>query len=312
MVKKINNVAMIGIGSVGGFIASRLFKVLGPDNFRIIADDDLRQQIERDGFIINGERIDFPIVSSDEQVEPADLVLIAVKHTHLDGVIEQIANQVGPHTTIMSLLNGVDSEDKVAARYGEAPVLHSFMRITAGMVGNVVDYKPDAGVCFFGEKDKSGLTDRVLAVQELMEKAAIPYRLPEDILHAQWLKFMTNVSENLICAIIGVGYSLLQRSEHSVALRLAAAREVIAVANKQGIPLCEDDIKQQEEWIVNYDPYKKPSTQQDIEQKRRTEIEMFAGQMVRMGKKYGVPVPVSETMYHIIKLLEQKNEGIFE
>ena len=312
MVKQINSVALIGVGSIGGFIASRLLPALGAENFRIIAEGARRERIERDGFIINGQRIDFPIVTPTEKVEPADLVLIAVKHTALDEAIEQIANQVGPDTIIMSLLNGIDSEAKVAARYGEKHLLHSFMRITAGMIGNRIDYKPDAGVVFFGEKGQPALSDRVLAVQSLFEKAAIPYKMPADILHAQWLKFMTNISENLICAVFGVGYALLQQSKHATHLRNAAALEVIAIANQEGIPLCQADIEQQEQWIANYDPAKKPSTQQDIEQKRRTEIEMFAGQMVRLGQKYNIPTPVCEFLYHAIKILEQKNDGVFE
>lgn len=58
-------------------------------------------------------------------------------------------------------------------------------------------------------------------------------------------------------------------------------------------------------------PGNKPSTLQDIEAGRRTEVEMFGGTMVRMGRELGVPTPYNEMFYHAIKVLEQKNEGLF-
>ena len=54
------------------------------------------------------------------------------------------------------------------------------------------------------------------------------------------------------------------------------------------------------------------STLQDLDAKRHTEIDMFAGVMMRMGKEYGVPTPYCEFTYHVIKALEEKNDGLFD
>lgn len=53
------------------------------------------------------------------------------------------------------------------------------------------------------------------------------------------------------------------------------------------------------------------STLQDLDAGRHTEIEMFAGEMIRMGKEYGITVPYCEYTYHLIKALEEKNDGNF-
>lgn len=84
-------------------------------------------------------------------------------------------------------------------------------------------------------------------------------------------------------------------------------KEVSQVANAKGIPL-------QEELILFQGP--KPdarfSTLQDLDEGRHTEIEMFAGEMMRMGKECQIAVPYCEYTYHLIKALEEKNDGKFE
>ena len=54
------------------------------------------------------------------------------------------------------------------------------------------------------------------------------------------------------------------------------------------------------------------STLQDLDAGRHTEIDIFAGEMMRMGKEHGISVPYCECMYHLIKALEEKNDGRFE
>lgn len=54
------------------------------------------------------------------------------------------------------------------------------------------------------------------------------------------------------------------------------------------------------------------STLQDLDAGRHTEIEMFAGEMIRMGKEYGIDVPYCEYTYYLIRALEEKNDGKFD
>ena len=86
----------------------------------------------------------------------------------------------------------------------------------------------------------------------------------------------------------------------------------MAIANKKGIPLTEQDIEDQEATVRNIPFANKPSTLQDLEGKKKTEVEMFAGTVVRLGKELGVPTPISWMFYHGIKVYEEKNEGKFE
>ena len=58
-------------------------------------------------------------------------------------------------------------------------------------------------------------------------------------------------------------------------------------------------------------PTARYSTLQDIDAGRHTEIDMFSGALVRMGKELGIPTPYNEYTYHMIKALEEKNDGLF-
>lgn len=306
--KKIEKVSLIGLGAMGVFFAPALYKALG-DNFRVIADGDRKEWLETKGVTVNGVNYKFPIITPDMQGDPADLIIIAVKGYSLEQSIEDIRNQVGKDTLILCVLNGVDSEEKVIKAYGKEHVLYSFMRISIVMKDGVADFDPQKGQVHFGEKTNEVYSERVLAVQELLEHCNIRYIIEPDMLYGIWNKFMCNVGENMTCALLGVPFGAFRDSEHANAIRKGAMREVIKIANAAGISLGEKDIEKQETTIQVLPYANKPSTLQDLEIGRRTEIDMFAGTVVRLGKEYGIDTPICEMFLHGIHVLEEKNEG---
>ena len=83
-------------------------------------------------------------------------------------------------------------------------------------------------------------------------------------------------------------------------------REVAAIAGKKGIDLGEKEIEAQNKTVVTIPEKNKPSTLQDLESGKKTEIDMFAGNVVKMGKELNVPTPINEMFYHGIRVLENK------
>ena len=75
--------------------------------------------------------------------------------------------------------------------------------------------------------------------------------------------------------------------------------------------LTEEDLKKRRQRVIKVLPQNKTSTLQDIEAGRHTEVDIFAGTIMRLGEKYGVATPYNEMMYHMIKVLEEKNDGLF-
>ena len=304
----IEKVTLIGLGAMGSFFAPRLQAGLGPGNFRVMAEGERRRRLETEGVTLNGVNYHFPIVEPKEIGDPADLVIMAVKDMGLEQAVRDISNQVGEKTQILCVMNGIESEERLAAVYGWEHVLYSFMRVSIAMDRGVADFDPNSGFVHFGEKHNETYSPRVEAVKELFDRCGIPYKINRDMLKGLWFKFMANVGENMTCALLGIPFGAYRTEESANIIRRAAMREVAAIAQKKGIDIGEAEIEKQEKVVKSLPVGNKPSTLQDLERGCRTEVEMFSGKVIRLGEELGVDTPVNRVLYHGIKVLEYKNE----
>ncbi len=307
---EIKNVALIGLGAMGVFFAPRLEEKLGRENFCVIAEGERKERLQKNGVVINGVNYRF-VVRTPEEGKQTDLIIMAVKDTGLKQAIQDIRKFVGPDTQILCVMNGVESEEQVAGAYGWEHVLYSYMRMSIVMKNGRADYDPWGGKVYFGEAKNATLTSRVRDVKELMEFCDIPYRVEKDMIWGLWFKYMCNVGENLTCALLGIPFGAFQRSEPANQIRMAAMREVQAVAKAKGIIITDGQMERQYDTIMKIPFGNKPSTLQDLEAGRKTEIDMFAGSMVRMGHELGIETPVCRMFLQAIRVLEEKNEGMF-
>ena len=309
--KDIKKVTLIGLGAMGVFFAPRISEKLGAD-FRILADGARKERLERKGVTVNTINYRFPIITPDVEGDPADLVIIAVKGYDLEQAIKDIRNQVGKDTIILSVLNGVESEKQVAAVYGEEHVLYSYMRISIVMKDGKTEFDPHKGSIHFGDlkNDPEHYSENVLAVKNLFDLCGIDYKVDADMLKGIWFKFMCNVAENMTCAMFGVPFGAFQKSDDANYFRHKAMWEVIHVANKLGIDIGQNEIDRQEHTIGRLPYENKPSTLQDLEAGKHTEVDMFAGTVVRLGKELGVETPACECFLHGIHLIEDRMFGV--
>jgi 2-dehydropantoate 2-reductase len=162
------------------------------------------------------------------------------------------------------------------------------------------------GEIVFGEKENLTLSPRVLAVKNLFDRARIPYRIPENMIRAMWSKFMINVGSNQASAILRAPHGVFQKDGEARELMVMAAREVVALSQKCGINLTEESVSEFLSILDALDPKGKTSMLQDIEAGRKTEVEIFAGTIVDLGKKLGVKTPLNEIFYKIIRAMEQR------
>lgn len=306
---EIKNAALIGLGAMGVFFAPRMEEHLGRENFCVIAEGKRKERLETQGVTINGVNYRFPICTPKDGT-PKDLIIMATKDMGLEQAIRDIREFVGEHTQILCVMNGVESEEKVAAAYGWDHVLYSYMRMSIVMKDGKADFDPYWGKLYFGEAKNEELTERVLAVKETMERCDIPYTIEKDMKWGLWFKYMCNVGENMTCALLGIPFGAYGKSEAANQIRMAAMKEVQAVAAAKGITLTDEQMEKQLETILRIPFSNKPSTLQDLEAKRKTEVEMFAGSMVKMGRELGIATPVCWMFLQGIKVLEEKNEGI--
>lgn len=308
--KPIEKVTLIGLGAMGVFFAPGISEKLGA-GFKVMADGERKKRLEQKGVTVNGINYRFPIITPEAVCEPADLIIIAVKGYDLPEAIRHIKNQVGPDTIILSVLNGVESEEQVGAVYGMEHMLYSYMRISIVMKDGKTEFDPHKGLIHFGEKtnDPNLLSPKVLAVRNLFDRCGIHYKIDSDMLKGIWFKFMCNVAENMTCAMFGVPFGAFQVSQDANYFRRAAMEEVIQVANRLGIKIGQDEIDRQEHTLGRIPYENRPSTLQDLDAGKHTEVDMFAGTVLQLGETLGVDTPVCRMFYHGIHLIEDSMFG---
>lgn len=144
-------------------------------------------------------------------------------------------------------------------------------------------------------------------VEEILIKAKINYSIPEDIRREMWWKFMMNVGINQTSAILRAPYGVYSKVPEARTLLASACREVIPLAQSEGISLCESDIDEFFRIFDSLSPFGKTSMLQDIEAGRKTEVELFSLAVIDLGKKHNIPTPINETIYLMIRTIEQKD-----
>ncbi|MFZ5966859.1 MAG: ketopantoate reductase family protein [Bacillota bacterium] len=302
--RKIQNVAIAGLGAVGASYAAKIHD-WNPKAIQVIVNEERLNRYRETPCRINGKTYHFQYVLPEEAAKPADLVLIGVKYPQLLQGIEDIRNHVGPDTTILSLLNGIDSEEIIGQRYGMEKLLYATcVGIDAVRKGTEIKYST-IGEIHFGERDNTQRSPRVQAVKELFEASGIPYTIPTDMLRALWWKFMVNVGINQPSAILRAPYRAFQEIPEAIELMEAAMLEVISLANKMDVNLQKSDIQGFQKVLATLGPESKTSMLQDIESGRKTEVDMLGGVMLKLGKQYGVETPVNRILVQMIQCLEK-------
>ena len=214
-------------------------------------------------------------------------------------------------TIVISALNGVDSEEIIASRIGMDRILFSNMKISSQRVGRSICFDPAITLGLtFGEPDQSEPSTRMLAVKELFDRAGLHYEMSDNILRDIWYKFAFNVSRNLPQAIVGCGAAAYFDSEHVRHIMMGLRNEVAQIAQAKGIDIWELPSLETRRNVSA--PYARYSTLQDLDAGRHTEIEMFSGTVIRLGKQYGIATPYNEFAYHAIRALEEKNDGKYD
>ena len=306
---EIKKVAVLGAGAVGSYV---IWGLSGRSDVElgVIAEGSRAARLKQSGCSING-MVYRPQVWTPREAHGADLLVVALKYGTLPGALESIRAAAGENTTVMSLMNGVDSEEMIAGEIGESRVLYSLIKVASHREGDGYHFDPESTIgIVFGETSAPFCSDRVRAVERLFEGTGIHCRSTEFIREEIWSKFRLNVCNNLPQAILGAGVGCYRDSAHMKAISDGLRRELEAVAAAKGIDISRADASSTRGSAVP--PSARYSPLQDLDAGRHTEIDMFSGALVRMGRELGIPTPYNEYTYHMIKALEEKNDGLFD
>lgn len=294
--KQIKTAGVVGLGALGTMYAHMLTAAMGRDRVFVYADAGRAERYRRDGVYYNGELQDLQYAVPEK---PVDLLLFAVKFGALEEAISLCRPAVGPETTIFSVLNGISSEERLGAAYDPAQVVWCVaQKMSARKEGNRAAADP-TGELALGVpegKDRSHL-NRLTA---FFDSIGFAYSLPENIRVHMWSKLLCNTGCNQACMAYQCGYGGIQIPGPARDAMLGAMREVMEVANAEGVPLSEADISSWTEIIAGFPPEGEPSMRQDGKAHRRSEVELFSGTIRRLAEKHGISVPVNDWLYRKI------------
>ena len=307
MKKLIETISVIGAGGLGSAYAGILYD-MDSRCVSFVAGGERYDRLRREGVIVNGKHYFIPALLPEDLSEPSDLVIVAVKYHHLDDAIRDMKHRVGADTIIISVMNGIESEERIGAAYGMEKVLYAVsVGLDALREGNRVTYTTQ-GKIFFGEAHNTFPTERVTRVQALFDKAGLKYATPPNMIRMLWWKFMINVGINQASAILRAPFSVFQSSQEARDLMNSSMREVIMLSEKERVNLSEEDIEKFNKVLMGVSPQGKTSMLQDIEAGRKTEVEMFAGKVIALGKQLNVPTPINQKLFDAIKKMESEKE----
>ena len=302
--KEIQSTAIIGMGALGLLYGNQIVSRLGSSGLRFIADRKRIQKYHSMEFTVNGEHRTFPMEDC-ETAAPADFVIVAVKYNALPEALNTMKNCVGPDTTIISVMNGISSEQMIGERYGREKVLYSIAQgMDAMKFGSSLTYT-QAGELRVGALSPEQ-NNRLEAMTAFFDRAGIAYTVEDDILHRLWGKFLLNVGVNQTCMAYETTYSgtLVPGEAHDT--MIGAMREVIRLARAEHVNLTEQDLDSYIDLLKTLSPDGMPSMRQDSLSHRPSEVEMFSGTVREMAKKHGLATPVNDRLYKRIREMESQ------
>jgi 2-dehydropantoate 2-reductase len=299
--------AVMGSGAVGGYFGARLAKEGHQVTF--IARGAHLEAMRSRGLEIRSSKLgDFTVraaaASDTALVGPVDVVLVAVKAYDNATAYPAIRPLVGPDTIVLTLQNGVDNIDELAAAVGEAHVLGGTTYVATALEapGLIVQTGVHRSI-IFGEAfgDRRQVSPRAQALADVMAPADIQVTAVADALVPLWDKFVYLVPFAGFTGSARLAIGFLWQYPHVREMFYAAAREVAAVAAAEGVRISANRFELLSDYMDHLPPTTRSSLLIDLEQGKRIEVEALQGATVRRAARHGVAVPIISALYAALK-----------
>jgi 2-dehydropantoate 2-reductase len=310
---EIRSVCVVGAGAIGSLFAGHLGSVV--EAKVLVRRKEQESVLNRKGLRVSGKSALQTSVKAS--VDPAelgrvDLVIIATKASAVEEAARRLAGHF-PDAIVMTVQNGLGCED-IVARYGQWPIISSitFMSGTRRSDSHV-EYELDTETWLGPWPGGSACTEIANRVADLITRSGLRARAFADVRPAQWSKLIFNSVVNSIGAVTNLPHLALfaqhERISDLGSLVFDMMQEGKAVAQAQGIELYEDpwemNVKAVSHGATGQDAYAHIfSMLSDVRAKRATEIDWLTGAIVRQAGALGVPVPIHEALFGLVRGLE--------
>lgn len=300
-------IAVLGSGAVGGYYGAKLARA-GHD-VTFIARGAHLEAIREKGLQIRSPALgDFLVQARAEQdtgaVGPVDLVLVAIKAYDNASALPLISPMLGPRTAVLTVQNGVDSAEEVAAAVGEDRVLGGTTYIATALAApGVIEQTGTHRRIVFGEVfgELPRVSDRVRTIREALAGADIQADVAGDGRVPIWEKFIFLVSLAGFTGATRLPIGPVWSDPFIRQQFLAGCREIEALARAEGVAVAADRIQQIETYVAGIPGTMRSSLLIDLSQGKKIEVEALQGSVVRRAARAGLQVPIMSTLYAVLK-----------
>ena len=297
------DIAVMGTGGVGGYFGGLLARagnnvtfIARGQHLEAIRSNGLRVISSNDGeFVVPGQATDQPA-----EVGHQELVLFTVKMYHNEAAIQAIAPMVGPDTIVLTLQNGIDNGERLVDAYGPERVMIGSAYLEGRIAEPGVVTQGGPGAASFGERTP-GITERGERLLEVFQGAGWRVELLENMTGMLWKKFAYLSGSAGVCAASGCAYGELRSVPETRSVIQEAIAEALAVGEASGAPLEPDSLEWSMNALDNFPATGMASLAKDFAEGQPVELEGLTGVVIRMGQEYGVPTPINNALYAVLK-----------
>lgn len=297
-------IVMMGAGGLGGYIGGQLARAGRDVSF--IARGEQLKAFHSNGLEVRGVGATFrvpQVMATDDpqKIDSADLIIVGVKTYDLAGAIESMRAMVGPRTSILPILNGVDHVRVLNESFGMQCVLGGLSSMTAHVVSpGVVERVGNHGILEFG--DQSGeITPRAEEIAAILSVDGLKAKASAGILESMWQKLAMICGAAVCCVVRGDKATVARGNPETSDLVRQLATEVVRVGQAMQVGVEDTAIEATVKLFDSVPLAFKPSMLVGLERGQRLELEALNGAVVRMGKEVNVPTPANAFVYACLK-----------
>src|SRR5688572_16209917 len=299
-------ILMMGSGGVGGLFGGRLAHS-GCDVTFVARGAHLAAMREHGLLIENetqGNTLIKPVKATDDALSAGtpDLIIFGVKLWDTEAVAQSLKPIVGPHTTVLSLQNGVMKDDILRGVFGDAAVMGGAAYVGTHIARpGVIRQIGALQRLVFGEYDgnKSARAEALLTV---LLKAGIQAELSNDIRRMLWEKYTFLVGLSGATASMRTTIGAVRENAQTRAFLHELMKEAVTVGRALGVALPENYADDRLKFADSVPPTMDSSLHHDLKNGNRLEVEWLAGGVVQLGKKVGVPTPCNRAVWDVLAL----------
>jgi len=303
------NICVIGVGGVGGYFGGKLAHTpsSNPDssvNIFFVARGRHLEAIKKNGLLLKspefGSRTCRPTLATERisDLPEIDIFLIAVKGYDLAGVAVSIRNQIKQNTVIIPLLNGADIQERLRNEIKAGIILPACAYLSAHFEepGGVVHIGKPGKIIFGRDQDHPDYIPH--EIFRVLEKSSIDYEWKDDANPAIWEKYIFIAGFGLISARYNRTLGEILEEPSLKEEVIGIMNEIYAIALKRNTTLPDGIVDLSLRKAAMFPRDTQTSLQRDINKKKgKSELELFGGTIIDLGKKLGTPTPMTKKIY---------------